>query len=322
MRELVGKLSALDPEASETLKVVSFFDALTTNRVGLAGLLRSAAVLADAVAGAEREGRVSRFDPAGLRLPDVAPRPDAGYPRRAFGEGAVWIEREGAPHANDEMILERLAFAVGLLDAQNGTPGGLSVALDASRSIEDRIAALSRLRIMPDARVRIVATAAGDAHVGSTTTVMPTRYGLLQATLDVDGSVESIPPAGLGPWVRADDAPESWEGAVIAYRLHTPSTPVVDAHELGAMLALIRGYDATEPHSDVRALEALDRRTSETLRALVESESIRSAAAELAMHHSTLQAKHEALTELLGYDPRTVNGRMRYIAAEMLRRLA
>ncbi|MBH5131854.1 hypothetical protein RVN83_29815 [Streptomyces sp. PU10] len=39
------------------------------------------------------------------------------------------------------------------------------------------------------------------------------------------------------------------------------------------------------------------------------------------MHHSTVQARHEALTQTLGYDPRTNVGQMRYIAAALLLRL-
>ncbi len=150
---------------------------------------------------------------------------------------------------------------------------------------------------------------------------MPTRFGTLRATLDVGERPDPAGPAGLGQWVRADRAPESWEGAVIALRLTTPLTPVVDATALGAMIVLARAYDPALPHPDVEALAHLDRRSAEILRVLVEADSIRAAAAELAMHHSTLQAKHESLRRLIGYDPRTTAGRMRYVAAEMLRRI-
>lgn len=318
MKELIGKLSALDPEASEALKVVSFFDAMITNRAGLDALLRGAAVLAGTVAGAERNGRIARFDSSGQRVRSGEDRPHVMT--RTFASGAVWLERDEAPHANDQMILERLAFAIALL-SQDSSSGGLAVIIDASRSFEERIAALSRLRIKPDARIRLVATDSGATQVGRTTTVMPTRYGMLQATLDLDGSFNPPTPAGLGRWMRADQAPESWEGAVVARRLTTPRTPVIDAEAFGAMILLIRAYDPDSPHEDVRVLHGLDKQTAETLRVLVEADSIRSAAAELGMHHSTLQAKHENLSAYLGYDPRTTAGRMRYIAAEMLRRL-
>ena len=66
---------------------------------------------------------------------------------------------------------------------------------------------------------------------------------------------------------------------------------------------------------------SLDDRIAEVLRVLVETDSVRGAATELSMHHSTVQAKHEQLIALLGYDPRSTAGRMRYMAAELLRRL-
>lgn len=87
------------------------------------------------------------------------------------------------------------------------------------------------------------------------------------------------------------------------------------------MLLLARAYDPAHPHLDVTTLAGLDDRSAEILRVLVESDSIRAAAATLAMHHSSVQARHESLTRDLGYDPRTTVGRMRYVAVELLRRL-
>lgn len=51
MKELAGRLSALDPEASETLKVIAYFDKLVDGRVGPDGMLRGAAVLCGAPMG-------------------------------------------------------------------------------------------------------------------------------------------------------------------------------------------------------------------------------------------------------------------------------
>jgi hypothetical protein len=96
---------------------------------------------------------------------------------------------------------------------------------------------------------------------------------------------------------------------------------VVDAADLGALLILARAYDPRAPHEDVVALRRLDPRSAEILRVLVEADSVRSAAAELGMHHTTLQARHEALTKELGYDPRAITGHARYIAAALLQRL-
>ena len=43
--------------------------------------------------------------------------------------------------------------------------------------------------------------------------------------------------------MRADHAPKSWDGAVIAYRLADATDPVVDAELLGAMLLLALAHD-------------------------------------------------------------------------------
>ncbi|MFF1750922.1 hypothetical protein [Nocardia sp. NPDC058244] len=303
---------------SEPLEVVRYFDALVSSRVGLDVLLRGAAVLAGTVAGAVRNGRISRFDPAGRNVSgdDEGPR----RPERSIEGGRVWLERDDAAHANDEMILERLAFAVGLLGAWSDRAAGLALIIDQARSVDERAPGLARLHIDPSTRIRLIATDVGVAPAGISAAV-PTRYGILQASLDLSGRIEPPGPAGLGMWVRADHAPESWDGAVIAHRLTNPSTPVVDATDLGAMIILARDHDAASPHGDVTALVHLDARSAEVLRVLCDLPSLRSAAVELAMHHSTLQAKHESLTQLLGYDVRTTAGRMRYIAAEFLRRL-
>ena len=88
------------------------------------------------------------------------------------------------------------------------------------------------------------------------------------------------------------------------------------------MLILARAYDPDVPHEDVTRLARCDAVESAVLRALVEADSIRSAATKLGMHHSSVQARHETLTRELGYDPRTPIGRMRYVAAALLLRLS
>jgi len=87
------------------------------------------------------------------------------------------------------------------------------------------------------------------------------------------------------------------------------------------MLLPAQAYDPQNPHEYVRALAGLDARSADVLRTLVEADSIRSAAAALGVHHSTVRARHEALTQTLGYDPRAYVGQMRYIAAALLLRL-
>ncbi len=316
----VEGLPALDRGAGESLEVVAYFDALSLSGAGHHALLRAAAVLSGTVAGSERRGVVVRFDPAGRKASGRG-EADERAPVAAVGDGSVWLERAGPLHSNDQMIVARLAHSVALHEARYARSGDLAVAIDASCSIEDRSAVLAQLRIEPGSQVRLVATAPGPPRTGPYSTVVPTRYGILRATLNVAGHAGQDERAGIGLWRRADHAPESWEDAVIAYRLSTEDMPVLDAVDLGALLPLIRGSSGGVPHHDIEVLAGLDAATAEALRVLVEAESVRSAATELGLHHSTLQTRHRQLIKILGYDPRTTGGHARYVIAEILRRL-
>ncbi|GHA98569.1 hypothetical protein ACIQRS_15410 [Streptomyces termitum] len=316
MREHVGRTGG--PEAAEILEVVAHFDALVLAGTGPDGLLRGAAVLSGVVAGAERRGRVSRRDPDG-RAP--ADEPPVRAAERSCATGTVWLERVGPPHATDALIAERLAVALDLTEARRHPPGTLQTVIDPARPRDERIAALAGLGLTPATPIRIVATRADGTPAAGPATAVPTRYGLLRAELRRADASPPGGPAGLGPWVRADHAPDSWESAVIALRLTEPAVPVVDATDLGALLMLARAHDPGDPHPDVAALARLDARTARVLQVLVEAESLRAAAVTLGMHHSTLQARHGTLIRDLGYDPRTATGKVRYAAAELLLRL-
>lgn len=329
MQELVGRLTALDPEASETLKVVAYFDVLVAGCVGLQALLRGAAVLSGTVAGAFDGRRTHRIGPDGDRPADgpgpAGPRPD--WPTRTTSTGTVWLERDGRPHANDEMVIERLALAVDVVEARR--PGhrdsSLETALDAARDVEERRVALSRLRLDPARLVRVVAHPL--AHPveqraeAAPSTVVATPHGLVRAVV-LGGDAEVSGPAGVGVSLRADELPESFRTAVLALRLLPGDDAVVDAAALGIVLAAVSALEpvaAEQP--DVVALARLDARTRAVVDELAAAESVRAAAAALGMHHSTLQARHDALTNDLGYDPRSLDGRARFRLARLLLRL-
>lgn len=327
MQELVGRLTALDPEASESLKVVAYFDVLIAGGVGLEALLRGAAVLSGAVAGAADGRRTRRIGPDGGRVADdVAPGAadlPLHWPTRTISTGTVWLERDGAPHANDEMVVERLALAVDLVGARGpGRPSSaLETAIDAARDVEERRVALSRLRLDPAREVRVAAHPVSHVTQAALSTVVATRYGLVRAVLlGRDATVSG--PAGVGVPRRADELPESFRTAVLALRLLPGGDDVVDAAALGIVLAAVSALEpvaAQQP--DVVALTRLDARTRAVLDELAGAESVRAAATALGMHHSTLQARHEALTNDLGYDPRSLDGRARYRVARLLLRL-
>lgn len=342
MQELVGRLTALDPEASETLKVVAYFDVLVAGGVGLQALLRGAAVLSGAVAGASDRRRTYRIGPDGDRLTDeatpdraapAADTPDHAsadaaqlapqWPVRRISDGRVWLEREGSPHANDEMVVERLALAVDLVAARRpgGTGSALEIAVDAARGPEERRIALSRLGLDPAREVRVAALPLSHDADAARSTVVATPHGLVRALLLArDATVAG--PAGVGVTRRGGELPESFRTAVLALRLLPTSDAVVDAAELGVLLTAVSALEpgaAQQP--DVAALARLDPRTRAVLDELAGSESVRAAATALGMHHSTLQARHDALTNELGYDPRSLDGRARFGLARLLLRL-
>lgn len=324
MRELVGRLTALDPEASETLKVVSYFDTLVAGGVGLETLLRGAAALSGVVAGARTANGMVRVDPAGDG--QAAAIADPSWISHPTPNGSVWLERVGAAHANDEMVIERLALAVALVETRRGAPpeSALHVALDADRQRDERIVALTRLRFDPATPVRVVVRpASAPSSVGPSTVIITSR-GLVRAWLLAEADLwpPGAGPAGIGSTCRADDAPRSFASAVLALRLCDDETPVTDAAALGVLLDSVRVLEpvaATLP--DVLALSRLDARSRQVLAALVAADSVRAAAAALGMHHSTIQARREAFTRELGYDPRLAVGRARCELAALLLRL-
>lgn len=329
MQELVGKLSALDPEASESLKVIGFFDTLVSAQASVAALARSAAVLAGVPAGARAgaAGRIVRAGPAGARMDEGSP---AGWPSLDVRGGVtVWIEREGSSHANDAMLLERFAIAVSItlsrvdFDARDHRTA--EIVVDATASIEERTAAATRLRLNLHGRMRAIALSA-DAPLPSAPVsgLISTLFGFAQVLL-VDESFTGFGErAGVGLAVEHTRLPESWASALVALRLSDDANRIVHADELGPLLMLAEAADAgLEPHPDAVELSrfADDRSSLATLDAVIDKGSVRGAALALGLHHSTVQARLAALTEALGYDVRTTIGRTRYTLSRTLQRL-
>lgn len=326
MQDLLGRLTALDPDASETLKVVTYFDALVARSVGVESMLRGAAVLSGATVG-QRDGRlIMRVRADGLR---IAPEePSHGWPVRESGPGAIaWIEREGAAHTNDAMILERLSLALGIIRARRsvGPESAVELAISSYAGADERAAALPRLRIAADA-LRLVASPPDPAPLPQhPSAVVATRHGLTRATiLDAETRAEDAWPdaeglrLGLGIPGPGERLPASWSSALVAARLTSPAEPVVDAADLGALLLVAESAESGPLHPDAVVLGRLDDRSRELLDAVTAEQSVRAAAQRLGRHHSSVQEKLTALVEVLGYDPRTSRGHARYVVARML----
>ncbi|WP_382304269.1 helix-turn-helix domain-containing protein [Herbiconiux sp. UC225_62] len=322
MQELMGRVTALDPSVSQSLKVISYFDALVAGEVNLETLVRGAAALSGTVAGLSAPSGVVRVEASGRRLNDIVDGDaSASWPTIAADESArVWLERDGDAHANDAMILERLALAVALIRARRliAPDDSMATVLDATRPTAERAAAATRLRV-EDARVRAVATAP-DVVIPGPTALVATAFGVVRASIVRHDAV--VPRGGLGRIGGSLDLASSWRTALLAFRLTDEAAPVVDADQFGVLLDAVLAAEADGvDHPDVRMLATLDAPTLTMLDALAHAESVRAAATVLHLHHSTLQTRHEAITRDLGYDPRSPVGRARYEVAKMLHRL-
>jgi hypothetical protein len=295
MQELAGRLTALDPEASATLKVVSYFDTLVDHEVGMETLLHGASVLGGCPAGFHpgHGAGALRMAPDGRPMP---PGPPEDWPATAAGPDAVvWLERDGAPHANDAMILERLALAVPISRSRARPGSGLNRAiehiLDASAPKHDRATAAAQLRLDPRRLVRAVCPARqrpGHAASERTASERNSLYPLRdRASRDRAGFGEQQGQpgnpgyAGIGTAAEPAHLPRFWSAALVALRLADESSPVVEADALGTLLLLAEAADAaSQLHPDVAVLETLaaDRAPLPTLDALARAGTARAAA--------------------------------------------
>ncbi|TFB84372.1 hypothetical protein E3O11_09735 [Cryobacterium levicorallinum] len=330
MQELVGRLTALDAEATETIKVIAYFDVLVAGHASTQVILRGAAILSGCAAGFSSDDAVLRIDASGVRALEPCTRD--GWPSHSFGGGMAWIEREGSAHANDDMILERLAIALGIawerISPAAATRRALQVIIDSESTPQARLEATHRLRLVPRTLYRVSATPE-DTILSGPSVVLSTDFGSIRAGLQATEITEVVEPterAGIGISTPPDALDRSWASALIALRLSSEREPVVNAEELGAMLLLADATDGRAHDSpDLIALEALVQsqpRAAAILESIADTDSLRAVAVEVGLHHSTVQAKAAGFADALGFDPRSPRGRVRLALALALRRLA
>ncbi|WNZ07048.1 helix-turn-helix domain-containing protein [Streptomyces sp. 11x1] len=343
MKELAGRLTAVDPDAGAAVRVIAYFDTLAEARAGLEALVRGAAVLAGCPArlvDAERRVRV-RVEPDGRRQDSDLP-PDPAWPSAAVvpgGAPALWLERAGGaePSVVDAVILERAAGALRLvLDRTRGRapvsptddPALVETVLDPTVTERDRLHAARRLCLDPDDPT---ALARAVAPLGGRPRILRVRGDARDAGA-AGGAGLPDGRVGVGPAVPVLGLPGSWDGARTALRFtaegsaRDPGERVVRADDLGGIALLAELIvPGAEPPPDVRDLERAAADSPwmlATLHAVASTASLRSAATAVNVHHSTLQDRLIHAEALLGWPVRTPQGRLRLHLALTMRHLA
>ncbi|MFI7541667.1 helix-turn-helix domain-containing protein [Actinoplanes sp. NPDC049599] len=315
MKDLAVRLAALDADAGAALRVIAYFDSLVEARAGLQSIVRGAAVLADCPARLrddERRVRIRVTETGISAWQDGAAAPD--WMSTAAGSATLWLERAGPPGPVEAMILERAAGAArAVLDRTRGRapaadPASAELIVDAAAPPDVRRQAARRLGLT------------GSAYVIARPAELQVR----------SGPVPELPGrAGIGPAVEILELPASWAAAKVALRFaaegtdEDPGPRVVHATELGT-LALLAEVGDQSAAPDVKALEhaaAAAPWMLTTLHTTAASTSLRAAATALRVHHSTLQDRITHAEQLLGWNVREPQGRLRLQLALALRRL-
>lgn len=131
-------------------------------------------------------------------------------------------------------------------------------------------------------------------------------------------------PAGVGIATRVEHIHHSFRTAVVALRLCSPpAAPVVTADEYGSLIGLLADASSEAHIPDVDLIEEVMVHSwaCTTLDALIRAGSVRQAARLCGVHHSTLQTRLDAISEVVGFDPLDGLGRTRLGIAYLVWRL-
>jgi hypothetical protein len=295
MQGLMVKLLNVDTPGERALRVVSYFDQLTSNTPDLDAVIRATAVLADCPAGVEitSRGLSIRYSSEGVLLTGPASRVsqqtaiDAG----SNEHGTLWLERGDTNHELDEFILERFGLTiVTVLTRQRPTSGAdtasglsdpaLAQLLVNARSTEaERSRAARLIGLHPASSVQLIAVeSTGSIPEDLSTRPLrtawqrPVHIAPLSQHLSLLIAVGSDPVdwtashgiagrAASGPVVDILGAPRSWEIArdTLRFAGATSSWPrLLDSNQLGVVRLLGSLNPAVvADHPDVLNLERL-----------------------------------------------------------------
>ncbi|MGP3918699.1 helix-turn-helix domain-containing protein [Nonomuraea sp. 10N515B] len=339
MQGLLLRLSTLDADAESAVRVIAYFDSLLRDHVSAPVLLAATARLAQCPVGLfdAATGRRIRTSPGGaVDTPATSP---AEVRELSSGLGSVWMEREGAAHGLDEIVLERYAAAAEVtleraaaLAQAGQDPALVELVLSAETGEAERARELRLLGFSPSAPLQALAIAlpsdnglaAGLRTMGHQ--VREARIGDTEAVLVATNLADSALPdgarVGIGPALPGARAAESWAAARTALRFTGPHDRVMRWSELGA-LALFADLPEAAPAglADVRAMERLGDEATAAVRALCLAGSIRGAATAMHLHHSSMAARIARAEAALGFSLADAPGRLRAHLALALVRL-
>jgi hypothetical protein len=202
MKGLLLRLSGLDADAENAVRLIGFFDRLITGRAGLDTLVRSTAELAGCPVGvhAPGQGTSLRADP---EIGAPGPPPPGAATRTLEGGVVVWVDRAGTPAPLDDMLLERFAIATAILLEHSGVPRPelgdpalVELLLSADAGAAERSRALHLLGYRPQARLRVVATIGADGLGGPAAQLGEVRAVLIDG--EVPGLLRDGSPMGTG----------------------------------------------------------------------------------------------------------------------------
>jgi hypothetical protein len=172
MRAFLQQLEKSGSIAESGLKVIAYFDALVEHRATLEACVRAAAALSQCVAGLRDASSpvYVRYDRRGGKV-DGPPSPTTSHAVR-IGErdvGEVWLERVDGTPVLDELIVERMALAAGVLwrgspRPSRSTSGLIELVIGASTTPDDRRRATELLGLAADRPLDVAAVACGDTE--------------------------------------------------------------------------------------------------------------------------------------------------------------
>ncbi|WP_375400545.1 hypothetical protein [uncultured Amnibacterium sp.] len=329
MKELVGRLIASDPVASEELRIIQHFDQLVRGKMGVGSLLREAAMVSRSTLGYVNGPRRLQFSSTGL--PVRYRNPDPGVPRVEVTTGAgVWLEVGAASAPGHRMVLDRVALAIEITEGRDPEENRLHTALEvllstdaAGDESEARWAAAARLHLDPEAKYRAVASAVGQEWPPRwPSALMATPWGPVRgAVLQPDTSWDAA--GGIGVPTSPLALQHSWRSALFAWRLSGQGGRF-SAESLGPLLTVLEAAESSGwIHPDRGVIEGVLARnwSIAELQAIADGASVRAIASAAGLHHSTVQLHLPRLSAALGFDVVSPIGRIRLQIGLLLRRI-